>query len=450
MEHFDFQKPTTGNYSKFLQQFPPLKQKTLFPSFDYVDKPYADILDAIAASLIAWTAASIFLGLIYSLYGSNTKTLVVKDVVERLTHVSTAPIWTFKNSTFTRPKVRLCRNFWLRMFSLLIFLLLIFLEVLVIFSQLSKTTSRSLDELNLKHFSLDIPSNDGIQFLPTIGCSHMVSHLRFNSEIPLYFCTSVRTVYLSSMEHKDKLRFHAIKSDHRFLRVRMSVPNEFMEIEHSVILRSKNPKVDYFANVSSLGLVLTLTKLAWISKNAKEECEEMLGSCDYQLDTLKSNIPMITTNYSKEYGYVHRTLILNYYAKMFKVSSTILRRTDFIVGKGDKSTEYKDIFRQVTSGKLKRTSGVILWILAAVLGTLKLVIERWSWDVDEKILSMTAETLDMPDSDSLKFSSNSKFQIVDATQSQSERMAMDCANGIETDSSQAILRLRQIDYPIKF
>lgn len=405
-----------GGMSKILQPYPEIVQKTFFPSFDYLDKPYADYLDSLATIFILWSASSIFLQCVNILNGKNTKSLALKDLTDRMLGMNVAkwlPFVKYRSLSY-KPRIFSVVRLWFH--AILTFLFLIALDALVIFSQTSKGLSRGLDSLNLRQLVFRKPLNESLVD-GGLGCTLMVDQLTLNDVVPLYYCTEIYSYKSPIHVPPDRAEIYYELHEDRYFQISFPRLNrsDYSRTRLSVQLRDQHNSIVYYANLSTWEFKVTKDKLKWIVDIIKEKCHLCdPKSLDHNQNGAKISVSL--RHWKDEltkipYNSVHQ---------MVELSENLIRSEDFIVPKNQRKDALPLVFAETTSGSVKRVSGVILWIIAITLELIRILCGSISWDINDKLDEMMARILDLPAPDFLKYSPNVAFEIFEKKETSAE------------------------------
>lgn len=399
--------------SKILQPYPQINPRTLFPKFDYVDKPYADILDSIATIFILWSASSIFHQIIQSAYGRTTKSLAFNDFLHQFLNMSFTRIRTLRKLNRFSLKSIWTQNVHIRLSAAIAFIVFIGIDVLVIFSQTSTEIKRGLDSLHLKQLTVREPTSnwttDG-----GIGCRLMVQRLTLNDDIPLYYCTEIYHINERIATPEGKVEVYYGIFDDRFFKIIYPREREddYVVAQLSVQVRDDAKSVIYHGNLTAWGIEMTASHVKWIADFFNEHCSLcQVQNLNHSLNVAKisANSDAWTTRNSQQAYILGMTMI--------EISDGLVRSDDFFRTDSHAASPTPNIMKETTSGSVKRVSGLILWIVAGVLELIRILIVRFSWDINDVLEEMMAAVLDLPPPDLLHFSPNMPFKITKLNQS---------------------------------
>lgn len=412
-----------------MQPYPAIPPRTFFPSFDYIEKSYADYLDSLAIIFILWSSSSILVQCIQTIHGRNTKSLAFKDLSDRLIFMKVAKLW--KNKSSKLPWSNASFRLWFS--AVVTFLLLLGVDALVVYSQTSAHYSRKLDSLKLHQLTLNsLTSNKPVD--GGYGCLPMVRRLATSDTIPLYYCTEGFTMKIPENIPPGKQEIYFEVYDDRFYRISIPRENDYSIVQISVQLHDNRNSIVHYANLTAWRFELSVERL----KPLADKIEEKFPFC--RPKTLHHGKGVLKISLDAE----HWNLSLSVFAsdtgiQMVDLSTSLIESRDFIGFNGTKETSSQSIFTSTSSESVKRLSGIILWIIAGILEFFRLLSSRALWDINAELDGMMADILDLPRSELLKFSPSISFEVIEHPRIENE----DEANTNSNDRGPISLFLRR-------
>lgn len=395
-----------------LQPYPKLAPSTPFGSFDYVKYQYADILDSIASVFIIWSASSIFLQCLLSVFGRTTRTIALKDFVNRAINVSIAPLWTNRSTLFTPLRPKISSNVLLRLAAVFAALVLIGIDALVVFAQTPTVQARSLNDLELKRYSFKEPSSKIVYYEQTTGCRNIVQSSASGTVVPLYFCIDVDMQELESVVPNETIEISYGTLNDRYHVIVYPVSytdNTFVAVQkYSFQLRDEQESLFYYANITSWGLTVSPSNLKWISDLMNKEYPLRGAKVLPHNETFSKIHAQKNDNWNLNLTFIGIELSL----QMITLSADAITVNDFI-GLGDQTTtDSSQLITKTVEGKVKRVSGISLWIIVAVLEAIRIISEKYLWNISNEIDEMVAHALGLESRECLKYKKNFPFEIV--------------------------------------
>lgn len=395
------------------QPYPEIRPFTLFQDIDYISWDYADILDSIAIILALWFATGVIMRLSHAIYGKTTQTVALRELIDRLMTFDVSSFVSLRKRTYSPPRVQYFSNLNIRLLSIFFALILFGVDALLIFSQTSKTLG--FNDLKLKQLGFKPPSGPVSEYyIPYIGLTWLIDSQLHNWKVPLYLETYSLRINSTDKRTEHHHDIYFISDGERYFRIQYHPPMHglFEEFRFSIQLRDESKSLTLFVNLTTCGFNMTESKISWLTNQLK--------GISPGANISHSRLSKTTTHmYGNNFTSPNTTYDFNRYTiglalSMFQKSKNVLKTHNFISSDGSKlSTKDKLFLDAIPFGKVKRFSGIILWIIAAILGMLKVFVERKTWDMDEDVNTMVAASLSISRSDSLRFGSNKKFRIVD-------------------------------------
>lgn len=420
------------------QSYPNINPFTLFPSFDYVSKPYADILDSIATIFGLWFALAAITRLSHAVYGKSTRTVALREMIDRLTTFNISSFYSLRKRCYKRPQVEYLSGLTTRFLSLLFFILLFGAEALAVFSQTSRRLT--LDDLKLKQLSFKVPSDPPpeIKLIPT-GPNLLMDLEASKVKVPLYLVLIVDVQGYSAYE--GKLKFIISIANERSLRIRhQSNKSNFIEFRYSVEIRDESSGTHLLLNLSKCGFNISQRKLSWL----ESRLNETYPSVNFQSHYINS----ITSHFygnakPNDDNIVYFEKFRLFVESMFSLSNVTLKSGDFISKDGENRSKNHDLNGgKFYFGKVKRLSGVILWIIAVLFGMINFFVGLMTWDMDDDINAMIAECLAISPTVSPRFVENVAFRIVDVGSSDTCSVDEDDRESSDQNMPEKLARLK--------
>lgn len=373
-----------------VQPYPIVSPWSIFPSIDYVLNPFVDYIDAVGTIFILWTVSSIFSRLIPLTYGRSTRSLAVKTVYNRVIALDTSSFYHRKKDSQNRIRNKFKSNPQLRLFAFGLLLCFIIVEIAIIYSQTYKTVSRSLDELQLKSYSFDIPRNEDIYYSSFFrtGCSSLVEPEAFNSKIAFQLCFSDKSEYSYRIFNMSVSTVEIFVTESGF-RLYRSLPNTTFQNRALVEtitfeLNSYENAIFFNLNFSVLDFAITPTKLNWLIQFLDLECPE----CQHRYQISNSSHAILDANYVNNSATMN---IARGVRSMIGLSNKTLSRDFFSTPISSDSGE--NLFNNLSESQVKRISGLIIWIAVAVLFVLDFMLSCFTADLEQLVDTMIFESL---------------------------------------------------------
>lgn len=399
----DVLHPEQIRIEKILQSYPRLSPRTLFPSFDYVEKPYAAYLDSLASIFILWAASSILIQCIQAVYGRTTKSLALKDLSDRILGLKIAKLWGVRNGKMLWSGGNL--RLWL--IALLSFLLLLGIDALVVYSQTTTTNSRALDNLSLRRLTLR-PSEDNRSLDGGQGCLLLVSRIATSDSIPLYYCTVGFSIPMPESITSERLDIYFEVLEDRFFQISTPRPTDYFITKVSIQLRDVHSSTFYYANLTSWNFSLSVELVRHIT----DKLNVTHPKCNPESRRFNENgvaLSIEKTCWIRNVSVLALTSAVN----MIDVSESMMQSRDFIFDRTIAKAPSRSVLTSTTSESVKRLSGIILWIIAGVLELVRRLCTRLTWDINSELDEMMARILDLPPPEFLNYGSGFSFEIVE-------------------------------------
>ncbi|PXF42471.1 hypothetical protein BWQ96_07809 [Gracilariopsis chorda] len=384
-------------FGRLTQRITPLNPHTFFPSFDYVGKPYADIVDAIVIILMQFIIAAILSKMMSLLSGGPSKSLSVISYFNRLVGLSLSAF--NGQREYQVPRVRFFSNPLPRLTAMAFFVLYVTIEALLIFSQTSAPRVRSIPDLKIRSLglmdlNLSIPSS-----FPVFTCTPLVSTESSSTNVRLALCVRHQTVSYFNVSYTPV--YAAQPRDNSFIgsadvQFDWSNPSEFRIIDRHSTGQQLYISFSIQLSDSSLSKIsrANLTKLGFqISATQKSKLQELFQlSCRCKLSTLstastvKFSFSNITLSHPTELSRFHKLASLSFNS-IIQLSNRTHRSSDFIPdGNPDITTsEVQRLVLEAAIERVKRLSGINTWILTSGLLLLNLILNCVVGSHDERV-----------------------------------------------------------------
>lgn len=393
--------------SRLQQEYPEPPSNSFFQSFDYNTKPYTDLLDSAATIFIIWMGTSILFRLLFAFSGRGTRSLAIKELLDRMINISIAPIWSHWKRIQNPVEINIRSNVSLRLMSLFFFFLFCGLEAVVIFSQSSAFRFVELDKLGLKTNTFTPPLEKQNLSLRS-GCSPLVKQMPMSDIIPLYLCLSSDIIQFSPTNNDQEFRVYLNNTDTHLQVVLPEDSDYAMRFHFSIQLHDKLSSTTYFANMTSWGVNVSGENLKWLSAALKDKYGDKTKISKAQHSGMLSiSVPV------KESKDKIQNFIVSHILRLFHISDNDLKGEQFLAADPQNSQNIIGIVAK-TRTRVKRLSGTILWIMVICLALAKLLLDFFTWDIDNDLDQMVADVLNISPAKCLILGPNVPFEIVDA------------------------------------
>ncbi|KAI0565725.1 hypothetical protein FGB62_15g14 [Gracilaria domingensis] len=371
------------------QSIPTLAAYTPFPSFDYVTKPYADALDAMASVLIIWTSTAVIGRLISLSFGRSSRSLAVRDQFDRLANMKISckclPHRHVCCSSY------ICSNFSLRIVAITFFIISICAEVVIVITQSTKWRTRSLDDLNLKSITLAVP-NESTDTLPAMfeGCQSLLTANPSNTNHHLSICHElVLEQFVDPVKYPNSSLQFFFTCSHRFVSFSAHTKRNVVSKRYSIVINDPQRLKLYYANMSRLGFIATSSQVQWVLDNLAEFCY----LCHASARRINSTTSVIRSELSvTELGMDVEFILQKLAFMMIQKSESKLTIADFL--REDTTDNGNKVeLHEFSRGRVKRVSGLMLWIAAGVLGIVNYIGRAFVWDMDRDHSKMVQAVL---------------------------------------------------------
>lgn len=426
-------------FKRLKQPFPDIKPYSPF-RLDYVAKPYADLLDSTAVILGLWLAIAVITRLSHGIYGKSTRTVALRELIDRLTTCNISSFVSIRKRPYFSPRVQFFSNITTRLLSFLFFVLLLGAEALALFSQTSK--SLGLRDLRLRRPSLKKPSSSLEDYeSPWQWTIPLLEMETSNIRAPPYLILDKQMEKISVEDYFDKKIMFSTADEGYFRLVYTLDDTSVIELRYSVRFRDEITNTSLLLNLTKCGFNMTESKLSSLTEILKKESPE--SSIEGHHENKTTSVIVFD---NRMYAEVLDKALQRFDA-MVTLSNEELTSADFIIKNGQKLSEGDERnLKRLKFGKVKRLSGVILWLMVAALGIINFVVELITWDMDDGINLMIAECLGTSLTGLPRFSEDIEFQIVEVESSDTfstERHNQEASNQVTCEET-LLLKLEPI------
>lgn len=395
-----------------LQEVKNLPHEPLFSNFDYVNKPYTNLLDSLAIVLILWITSSILSRLLSIPFGSSTRSLATKAIYERFINLRITTLANINPRDYQTPPRRWFTNFWLRLFAIFFVALLLCMEVAIVFSQSTKPLIGSLSDLDIKTIALR-PYKGPTRFnAHPDGCVSLISSPSGHYVHPLLLCNykQVAIDRRTDVERKNSITF-TTRNNQEWQTI-SKLGSTIWQMTNNVKLVPKGSDIEFskepiLANLTRINFGMNQEGIDWFLEQAVELC-----NCELEISF--SNDTSTKIDVKGLNGFNGRIPELQ--EKLFSLQMGMIQVTrrrwvsdDFLV-KHEKASK---VLENMLTTRRKYISGIILWVTLIAMIAVNILLIRFSPDLERPIDIAVERAMKLPEDKALPDLENVHCMIVD-------------------------------------